>query len=128
MYKNELIRAEAYAKRRNLTIEEQLGGGLDGVVLSTNAKTAIKALRYQTLYERERDVYLRLQQNEVEKIDIFHVPSLIDYHDELWIVEMQIVSPPFVVDFATAYLDSPPDYPEEVMEEWEREKQELFGS
>lgn len=40
---------------------------------------------------------------------------------------MTIVRPPFVLDFAGAYLDRAPDYPDEVMEEWLAEKVEQFG-
>lgn len=40
---------------------------------------------------------------------------------------MTIVSPPFVLDFAGAYLDQRPDYPEEVLAEWQAEKAEQFG-
>jgi hypothetical protein len=49
----------------------------------------------------------------------FSVPQLIHHDDRLWVVEMGIVSPPFVLDFAGAYLDQRPDYPDEVMEEWQ---------
>jgi hypothetical protein len=40
---------------------------------------------------------------------------------------MEIVAPPFVLDFAGAYLDSPPDYPDGVMAAWTAEKQEQYG-
>ncbi len=33
---------------------------------------------------------------------------------------------PFVLDLASAYLDQPPDYPAEVIEEWQQEKVELL--
>jgi hypothetical protein len=56
------------------------------------------------------------------------VPRLLDSHDELLVIEMQIVTPPFVVDFASAYLDSFPPYVEdaEIMADWEANKQEQF--
>ncbi len=40
---------------------------------------------------------------------------------------MEIVTRPFVLDFADAYLDKPPDYPDEVLAEWRTEKKEQFG-
>ena len=43
------------------------------------------------------------------------------------IIEMTIVSPPFVLDFADAYLDQPPTFSDEVLEEWREEKKEQFG-
>ena len=33
---------------------------------------------------------------------------------------------PFVLDFAGAYLDRPPDFPDETWAEWEAEKREQF--
>lgn len=84
-------------------------------------------MRFQPLYERERDVYIRLQSHSVVAIAGFSVPQLIQYDDSLWVVEMGIVSPPFVLDFAGAYLDQRPDYPADAMEEWMAEKREQFG-
>ncbi len=40
---------------------------------------------------------------------------------------MEIVSPPFVLDFAGAYLDQRPDYPDDVLEEWMEDKRLQFG-
>ena len=41
---------------------------------------------------------------------------------------MTIVQPPFVLDFASAYLDdAAPVFPEYVMTEWLAQKQEEFG-
>ena len=40
---------------------------------------------------------------------------------------MSIVTRPFVLDFAGAYLDMPPEFPDAVWADWEAEKQEQFG-
>ena len=48
-------------------------------------------------------------------------------NDELMIVEMRLVTPPYLLDFGKAYLDSKPEYPVESMEEWEEEGVENFG-
>ena len=40
---------------------------------------------------------------------------------------MTIVSPPFVLDFAGAYLDQRPDYPDDILAEWQADKAEQFG-
>ncbi|HQU46415.1 MAG TPA: hypothetical protein PK867_26645 [Pirellulales bacterium] len=42
-------------------------------------------------------------------------------------IEIAVVQPPFVIDFAGAYLDEMPDFSPEVWAEWEAEKQEQFG-
>ncbi len=48
--------------------------------------------------------------------------------DELFIIEMTVVSRPFVLDFAGAYLDGAPDFSPEVLADWQVEKLEQFGS
>lgn len=119
-------RLQEYANRRQRTIVEQLGWGWDGVVVESSIRSAIKGFKYSPQYLRERDVYLRLQERHVTDLGGFSIPRLVDYDDELMIVEMEIVSPPYVIDFAGARIDSPPDFPPEVMEEWEAEKAEQF--
>lgn len=39
---------------------------------------------------------------------------------------MTVVTRPFVLDFAGAYLDRAPDYNAETIEEWRKEKVEQF--
>ncbi len=80
-------------------------------------------------YLRERNVYRRLMDQGIERISGFWVPKLVDCHDELLVIEMQIVSPPYVLDFASAYLDETPLYCEdkEMMAAWQAERRELFG-
>jgi len=65
--------------------------------------------------------------HQVNDILGFAVPELICDDDTLWVIEMEIASPPFVLDFAGAYLDHRPDFPDDVLEEWEAEKLEQFG-
>ena len=115
-----------YAGSRERAIRKQLGYGYDGIVYSTDCLSAIKGLRYQELYERERDVYLRLYNHDVFEVCGCRIPRLIDYDDRLWVVEMETVSPPFVLDFAGAYLDRKPDFPPDVMRTWQREKRAQF--
>jgi hypothetical protein len=123
-----LNRARAYAERRDLTLKAPLGAGVDGIVLSTDVATAVKSLKYRELYRQELAVYRRLQERSVEKICGFWVPKLINHHDELWVVEIEFVVPPFVVDFATAGVDSNPldKYSPEQLEEWIESRKELF--
>ena len=56
----------------------------------------------------------------------FRIPQLFCADDGLHIIEMSIVSRPFVLDFAGAYLDALPFFPEEKWAEWEAEKREQF--
>ena len=127
MYEQLVQNASQYADRRQRKLQETIGSGADGIVIATDLNTAIKVFRHQLLYLNERNVYMRLQERRVEKIEGFHVPKLVDYHDDLLLVEMEIVRPPFVVDFAGAYLDRPSPFSPEELQEWETSRQELFG-
>lgn len=122
-------RAREYAASRELQIVEEIGSGNDGVVYSTDRVSAIKALKYQKLYQNERNVYQRLASFNIDTVEGFSVPRLIDCDDNLWTVEMEIVTRPFVLDFAGAYLDEEPPYfhDEEIMGEWLKDRQDRFG-
>lgn len=127
-----LRRADLYAERYGLTLGEQLGFGVHGIVLVAKNQTgpgrsAIKIHEREAPYQRERDVYLRLREHEVCQIQGCHVPQLLRFDNQLWVIEMEVVARPFVLDFAGAYLDQPPDYPAEVLADWHEEKQEQFG-
>ena len=120
-------RAWEYINARGRQMLDPLGGGYDGLVFSTDAHSAIKVFRYEKLYRRERDVYLRLSELNFVEVCGCRIPRLIDFDDVTEIVEMEIVQPPYVLDFAGAYLDDPPDYPEDVCQAWWEEKAEQFG-
>src|SRR5690606_26128092 len=125
---SELVaRADEYCRICALTIERQLGAGFDGLVLSTTQRSAIKVFRHGSLYLNELAVYQRLQDLGVDDVEGFAVPGLLAHHNDLLIIEMETVKPPFVVDFAGAYLDTKPPFPDEIWEEWESDRAELFG-
>src|SRR6516225_8085263 len=66
----------------------------------------------------KRDVYLRLKENGIDTILGCHVPQLLRYDDGLWVVDMSVVTRPFVLDFAGAFLDKAPDFSDEVLADW----------
>jgi hypothetical protein len=121
-----------YASRYELQLGERLGFGVHGIVfvaedMSLPGKHAVKAHKHAEAYVRERDVYQRLRQSGVSEVLGFRVPDLVRCDDQLRVIEMTIVTPPFVLDFAGARLDVPPEFPDEVWEQWETEKVEQFG-
>ena len=123
--------ARLYASRRQLDLTETLGSGKDGIVLVAKrknkpAKVAIKVLRWNEAYEREKKVYARLGEAATGTVLGFNVPQLVGSDDELRVLEMTIVERPFVLDFAGAYLDARPEFPEEVWADWETDKREQF--
>lgn len=123
--------ALAYASRHQLRLAERLGFGIHGIIFVAegnpeSGNTAVKAHRFVEPFFRERNVYERLRDANVVKILGFNVPQLIRFDDTTRVIEMSIVERPFVLDFAGAWLDAPPDFPEEQWAEWESQKREQF--
>jgi hypothetical protein len=126
-------RVQRYAARKGLVLREPLGSGIHGTVFAAEYQTesgtsAVKGHERERAYLTERDIYRRLREHEVETIRGCQVPMLIDYDDDLWCIEMTMVERPFVLDFAGAALDTPPDFSEEVLADWRTEKKEQFGA
>jgi hypothetical protein len=124
--------ARRYAIKRNITLGEPLGFGVHGNVVAAedNLKRgffALKLHRQEDPFEREGRVYQRLSEEHVTQIRGFNVPQLLRTDREFRGIEMTIVRPPFLLDFADARLDQPPDFSEEVLQQWEDEKMEIFG-
>jgi hypothetical protein len=120
-------RAECYAEPAQIEVCDHLGGGYDGSVFSTNRQSAIKCFRHHELYQNELRVYRRLRSLRIRQIKGFAVPHLVGDDESLALIEISIVDPPFVLDFAGAYLDRRPDFPRSVMRRWMAEKQDQFG-
>jgi hypothetical protein len=119
MNENLIPNARLYAARHQLELAETLGSGKDGIVLVAKrkaqpARVAIKVFRLSEAYEREKAVYLRLQELEIDSVLGFNVPRLVRFDDAMLVVEITVVKRPFVLDFAGAYLEARPDFPEEV--------------
>ena len=123
--------AFAYAANHNLLLTERLGFGVHGIILAAENKsgggrTAVKAHREREPYLREQAAYERLHAAGVVEILGFNVPQLINADDGLCVLEMTVVTRPFVLDFAGAYLDQPPSFPEEAWAAWEAERRDQF--
>ena len=119
-----LNRLQQFAAKNDCVLKDQLGYGYDGIVYSTTSKSALKAFFYEKQYRQERNVYRRLLEKSIEEIQGFAIPKFLAHDDLLWVLEIQIVSPPYVLDFAGAYLDVPPSFPADVLSQWESEKRE----
>ncbi len=86
-----------------------LGGGKDGGVWQTNRMTALKIHDRAESYRAERNAYMRFRDVGLIDANGFNVPELTEHDDELLALEMTIVRPPFVVDFASVVLDVDPE-------------------
>lgn len=120
-------RAKTYAASRGLAVDGSLGRGVNGAIFSTLGRTALKVFRQEQSYRRELGCYKRLSEFGVRGVAGHEVPVLIDEDDALLVIEMTIVTPPYVLDFAAAYLDEPPSWPPEVIDEWRAERMQLFS-
>ena len=122
------VRARQYSELFGITIDfaKPLGHGNDGQVWKTNQLTAVKVLERERKYALELECYRRIADAGVNRIGGFAVPKLMGFSDEHWGVEMEIVSPPYVIDFAKVWLDDPPDFDAEVLEDADRKGSELF--
>jgi hypothetical protein len=116
-----------YCADRDVQIIGILGAGKDGTVYETNKATAIKVHVEMESYEHERNVYLRLQECDLGEVCGLRIPRLIKCHDNLRLIEMTLVTPPYILDFASAWLDRPPDFSQEVLDQWHEQVRENFG-
>lgn len=107
-----------------------IGWGQDGVVYHTDVASVVKSLKYKELYAKELAVYLRLKERAITSVCGFSIPRLLDHHDELLVIEMEFVTPPFVVDFASCWLDADPlkKYDAEQLAEQFADWQDIFGT
>ena|SRR5438034_1385009 len=124
--------ARQYALTRRITLRERLGFGIHGIVFAAEDKTkpgflAVKFHREHVPFTRECRAYRRLQEEQVARILDFNVPQLLRIDEEWHAIEMTIVPQPFLLDFADAFLDEPPDFSDDVLSQWEQDKQEIFG-
>lgn len=120
-------RAHWYAGSRDIEIVDQLGFGVDGTVYRTTRMSAVKAHDRWRTYCMERDIYLRFKERGVRSIHGHTVPRLIDFEDSLCVIEITIVEPPYLIDFAKATIDVAPVFPPGVYEEWLLRKSKDFG-
>jgi hypothetical protein len=123
-----LERALEYARLSGITLDLKtpLGDGEDGSVWKSSRKTAVKALERERNYGIELECYQRFKENKITTIQGFSVPQLIGFDDKLWIIEMGIVTAPYILDFAKSWLDRPADYTDETLSDWDAQGSELF--
>jgi hypothetical protein len=121
-------RAIRYAEQYSIGLDLQtpLGHGTDGSVWKSSRRSAIKALVHANNYIQERECYQRFTAAGITELLGFSIPRLLAFNDELQIIEMTLVKAPFILDFAKAYIDTQPDFSQEVWQEWDEQGRELF--
>jgi serine/threonine protein kinase len=123
--------AKSYARSRGLILADHLGTGTDGSVWKTkmqgvNDMTVIKAFQAQKNYLMELGCYQRLGNHNISKLGRFAIPSMVDFSDDLLVIEMSIVTAPYLLDFGKAYLDSEPDHSQETWSYYHQEQRDIW--
>ena len=116
-----------------LVCKEKLGHGSDGAVWEvweTNVSSAVKALYREEAYRLELECYRRLRADNARFVGGFAIPFLEGWDDDLKVIQMTVVQPPYLLDFGKVYLDSPPSYlyDAQLMANAYAEWRERFGS
>ena len=123
-------RASEFCRKRaenKPLFHSRLGIGQEGYVWETLAGSAIKVFERRGNFEDELKCYQILKDFEITKIHAFNVPCLLDWSDDLRVIEMTIVKPPFILDFGKARLYFKPEYPTDAVDYHERQMEETFG-
>ena len=98
------------------------------MVWKTNRETAIKVFDRIENFSREVACYTILGERDIYDVAGFTVPQLIEEDHELRVVEMSIVSAPYLLDFGKSWVGTRPDYSSEQWGEYEEGRKELFGA
>lgn len=103
------------------------GFGQDGNVFLSPAGTAVKVLETYDQFDRELACFERLAEHGVTLLaSRFEVPVLLGSERDIRVIEMTLVRPPFLLDFAGCSLDEPRIEDEHLIEHWEK-LEEMWG-
>jgi hypothetical protein len=101
-------RADRYFRRHGISGVE-FDSGTQGHVWRTSRRSVVKVHIHAESYPPEVEAYTRLRALQLRSIEGFTIPRMYYHDDELLAIEMQIVFPPYIVDFASAGFDARPD-------------------
>lgn len=105
---------------------KSLGWGIGGFVyLSPDQVSAVK-VHHGSGFLTELETYRRLEHLGIRELHGLSIPRLLGYDHDLRVIQMDVVSPPFLLDFA-GVLFKPPDFSEEVLEDWHAGIAQKFG-
>lgn len=97
-------RALAFARAHGFELVDRLGFGQDGEVHRTSLPTAVKAFNEERLFLAEWEAYLLLEEAGIVSAAGHAVPALLKADFGLRVLHLELVFPPFVLDFARASL------------------------
>ena len=105
----------------------QLGAGMGGVVyLSPLGTSAIKVYHRAESFNTELHAYEILRDVGITSIMGLTVPEVIAANADLWVLEMTVVKPPFLLDFAGVRFTEP-DFQDDALQGWYERIDDFFG-
>ena len=116
----------AFAEREGFSLIGRLGFGQDGSVYRTSDETAVKVFAEERLFFAEWEAYLRIEEAGLTTAAGHAIPGLRKADFGLWVLHLDLVYPPFVLDFARVSLGArserrwPPHVWAERVAAWER--------
>jgi hypothetical protein len=121
--------ARRYCHGRGIQLDEIgiLGWGQDGTVWKTQVPTAVKVFHRKANYAVEKACYQRLEAMKLRSIGDVNLAQMICFDDELLVIELEIVTPPYLLDFGKAYIDQRSPYNQEQLLDYQNAVRELFG-
>ena len=125
-----LEKSQQYEAKYNVRFTDALGNGKDGKVLKTSDGQAVKFFDDAAVYRRELRAYQILLRHHITQLNNFQIPELTRSDDNLLAIEMTIVAPPFLLDFASAYTQAEYDrfaFTQEILDERESHWSEIFA-
>jgi hypothetical protein len=102
-------RANEYSALLGLKIVSRSVSAPMGWFFETDRETAVKVVERRRNYLHELQSYQRLKAKQINSLRGFSIPVLIHHHDPLMVIEMTIVTAPYLIDFGKVYIDQPPD-------------------
>ena len=127
MNSDQEVNLASYLQISTLEVVRKIGFGIHGSVFEVSSgpmsTSVVKVFEDDSAFAREKAVYLRLQDKNISKINEFSVPELLNADDELLILQISLVPRPFVLGFASAYLDELPAWFPPLSREWWADKE-----
>lgn len=122
-------RLNDYCKSRGRSLQqfEPTWWGWEAFLWVTTEDSVIKVHRNRLEFENELNSYRRLSGKNVDRLQGFQVPQLLDFDEPGWVLELTYVRPPYVLDFGRAQLGGPPSGFDPESEDWISEKRRLYG-
>lgn len=126
-----MARASEFCRKsggRKPNFNSSFGCGEEGYVWPIeDGISAIKVFNLRKNYDNELGCYRILKAHDISEIHGFNVPQLLAASDELLVIEMTIVKPPYILDFGKSSLYFKPEYPSDATAHYEAKLEETFG-